>query len=229
MTVRFEALIEHWPSESLLFVRALPGFQVSGRDAQELQERVGIALQTHLEWLVERELIDQPTGEIDLAVVEQARAISESIGPLFTADLIAPTEEEIENALAVGRAALSDLIDAQDTLQRSVGDAEFEPALRHVAHMDRWYAGRLSGDPQATALADPTDDLVDAAGTFEDAVDDFAANGSSELFVRDGEEWTLAKALRRRTGHVREHTPAISLPNDGLDGDEELDDDDDDL
>jgi hypothetical protein len=231
MTLRFEALIEHWPSVSLLFVRALPGFQVSGRDAEELQERVGIALQAHLDWLVARELIDQPSGEVDLAVVEQARSISESIGPLFTADLIAPNEEEVENALAVGRAALSDLIDAQDAPQRVGDDAGFESTLRHVAQMDRWYAGRLSGDPQATALADPIDDLVDAAGTFEDAVDDFAANGSSELFVRDGEEWTLAKALRRRTGHLREHMPTVSMPkpNEMYAEDEEFDDDDDDL
>lgn len=229
MTLRLEALIEHWPSESRLFVRALPGFQVSGRDAQELQRRAGDALQAHLDWLVKRDLIDQPSGEVDLTVTEQARAFSESIGPRFAADLVAPTEQEIESALAVGRAALSDLIDAEETLQRRADGAGFASTLRHLAQMDRWYAGRLSAEPPATALADPIDDLVDAAGAFEDAVDDFGASGQADLFVRDSEEWTLAKVLRRRTGHLREHMPAISTPREEPDEDDELDDDDFDL
>src|SRR3954470_21270381 len=112
MALRLEALIERWPGESMLFVRALPGFQVSGDGAADLQHRAGTALQAHLDWLVERDLIDQPSGEVELKVAEGADAISASIGPLFAADLVAPSEEEIESALAVGRAALSDLIDA---------------------------------------------------------------------------------------------------------------------
>jgi hypothetical protein len=211
MTLRLEALIEHWPGESLLFVRALPGLQVSGHGAADLQRRAGGALQAHLDWLVERDLIDQPSGEVELTVAEEAQALSASIGPLFVADLVAPSDDEVESALAVGRAALSDLIDAFDASARSAGGGNPE-ALRDVSRMDGWYASRLSGTVSETAAGDPIDELVATAGAFEEAVDAFVVAGEPDLFVRDGEEWTLAKLLRRRTGHLRERliAPASS-------------------
>lgn len=201
MTLRLEAMIERWPSQHLLFVRELPGFSVSGRDASELHVRSGDALQAHLDWLVERDLIDAPSGEVDLSVVEEAEAISANAGPRFVADLAHPSDDEIEAALAVGRAALSDLIDAADQTDESACSA-----LRHVASMDRWYASRLndllvSGGQRG----DEIDDLISAAGAFEDTVDEFAQRETPSLFTRDGEEWTLAKVLRRRTAHLREH------------------------
>ncbi|MCC6790609.1 MAG: hypothetical protein IT336_02935, partial [Thermomicrobiales bacterium] len=127
MTMRIEALIEHWPSESLLFVRSLPGLQVSGRDAQELQRKTADALRTHLEWLVWHELIERPSGEIDLTVTEQAKAPSESTGPRFVADLAAPSDDEIEIALAVGRATLSEIIDAREN--GDVDQGEYDRTL----------------------------------------------------------------------------------------------------
>jgi hypothetical protein len=221
MNLTFEALIEHWPSESLLFVRNLPGLQVSGRDAQELQQKTTDALRHHLEWLVWHELIARPEGEVDLAVIEQAKAPSESIGPRFVADLVAPTDDEIELALAVGRATLTEIIDSE------AADSEASvKSMRHLARLDRWYASRLTGEPAETAIGDPVDDLIDAAGSFEEAVDSVAERGLPELFERDGEEWTLAKLLRRRTGHLREHAPVLTPSFDDLTEDDDLDDDD---
>lgn len=224
MNMSFEALIEHWPSESLLFVRTLPGLQVSGRDAQELQTKTADALRSYLEWLVWRELIERPEGEINLAVIEQAKSRSESVGPRFNADLIAPTEDEIELALAVGRATLSEIIDSEDA------DSDTsQSSMRHLARLDRWYASRLTGEPVGSAIGDPIDDLIDAAGSFEEAVDAVTERDLPELFTRDGEEWTLAKLLRRRTGHLREHAPAIVPSFDDLTEDDDFDDDDLDL
>ena len=123
----------------MLFIRSLPGFVVTGANAGELRERVSDSLRAHLEWLVERELIEQPSGDVDLAVVEDLSAKGK-VGPRFLADLLPPTADEVEQALAVGRAALSDLIDAYDVLgDERAGDL----VLHHIAAMDRAYAGKI--------------------------------------------------------------------------------------
>lgn len=205
MTIHLDALIEHWPGESLLYVRALPGFVAGGSDPGDLQRRAGAALQEHLDWLVEHDLIDAPSGEVELSVAEEADAVSTAIGPRFMADLAAPSEEEIETALAVGRAAISEAIDAYDETRRRGSATDPDGVLRHLADRDRWYASRLSGAAPALASGDPVDALIAAASEFEDAVDAFVLTQMPELLVRDGEEWTLAKILRRRTGHLREH------------------------
>ncbi len=209
MTLRLEALVEQWTEERMLFVRELPGFVVAGRDTAELAARTGEALRHHLQWLVSRELIDEPEGEIDLQLTEELSSIGGSIGARFEADLIAPDEDEIEAALAVGRAALSDLIDAFDELPETVGIGTARLTLQHVASLDRWYASRLGVVSLDLVQPDPIDDLVSAAGTFEDAVDSLAESDLPDLIVIDGEDWTLAKALRRRTAHLREHLPEL--------------------
>lgn len=209
MTLRLKALIEQWAEERMLFVRELPGFVVTGRDTAELTARTGEALRRHLEWLLTRELIEEPEGEIDLQLAEEHSSTGDSIGPRFQVDLIAPDEDEIEAALAVGRAALSDFIDAFDELPASVSSDVARLTLQHIASLDRWYASRLGLVSLDLVQPDPIDDLVSAAGTFEDAVDSLAESDLPDLIVIDGEEWTLAKALRRRTAHLREHLPEL--------------------
>lgn len=209
MTLRLDAVIEHWENEDLLYVRTLPGFFVSGATAQELKRKSGPALQAHLDWLVLRDLIDEPSSEVELNVIEEARATPAGAGPRFDADLVAPNEEEIEAALAVGRAALSDLIDLFESLPEDSDRTRGLDTLGHVAALDLWYASRLTGIIDAGKIDDPVDRLVDAAGTFEDAVDEFVLLHFPELFDRDDEEWTLAKVLRRRTAHLREHLPHL--------------------
>jgi hypothetical protein len=205
MTLKFDGLIERWGEQRLLFVRQLPGFIVTGSSVRELRERTAGTLEAHLAWLVDRELIEALTGEADLKVLEELPALSTSLGPRFDADLAEPGESEIEGALTVGRAALSDLIDQFEALTDEEGAGRPEATLRHVARLDRIYAGHLGIVAVPTTHIDPIDDLVDAAGTFEEAVDAFVAGSGPELVVRGGEEWTLAKALRRRTAHLREH------------------------
>jgi hypothetical protein len=203
MTLRLDALIEHWPAESVLYVRALPGFHARGHDPADLQWQSGSALQAHLDWLVERELIDAPSGDVELTIAEEATAPSESIGPTFHADLVAMDDQEIEIALAIGRAAVSDVIDAYDAGARGTTSSVLASAIHSIARIDRWYASRLSGEHAQPASGDPIDELVAAAGALEDAVDRFVLAGNRELFEREGEQWTLAKVLRRRTAHLR--------------------------
>jgi hypothetical protein len=205
MTIRYTSLIERRRDASLLFVRALPGFQVVAGSASDLLPRAREAIGHYLDWAAERDLIELSDNVVDLVVGEEAASISPGIGPRFADDLIAPSEEEIEFALAVGRAAVSDLIDAYEESARSASAIAADAVLRHVAERDRWYASRLTGALDHAVAADPLDDLVAAAGAFEDAVDGLAGGSQPDLILRDGEEWTLAKVLRRRTGHLRKH------------------------
>src|SRR5689334_987804 len=139
MSIRLEAVIERWPDRYLLYVPSLPGLIVVGDDAGELQRAVSEALKSHLGWLVRHDLIEEPAGEIDLAVIEQARTQNAAVGPLFQTDLPAPSEQEIETALAVARAAVSELIDAFD-----LPDTGVTPdLLAHIAVRDGSYAARL--------------------------------------------------------------------------------------
>ena len=151
-------------------------------------------------------------------------AESATIGPLFAADLPAPSDAEIETALAVGRAAISDLIDYFDATAGS-DEIELTVTAVQIAQQDDWYASRL-GAAQLTAFAtDPLDTLVQAAGRFEDEVDAYVSSAKPELWRIDGEEWTLAKLLRRRTAHLREHLPERSAkPAEDDDYDEMFDD-----
>jgi hypothetical protein len=208
MTIRLDAAIEHWSSEHILYARELPGFLATGSSSADLHRRSGDALQAHLDWLVARDLIDEPAGPVELSMVEEDDANSDAIGPRLMMDLIPPDDAEIETALAVGRAALSDLIDMFEVASRSGETAGDSRLLQRIAQRDAWFGSRLSGSQPALVIvesADPIDLLVHAAGSFEDEVDQFVLASKADLFLRDGEEWTLAKVLRRRTGHLRHH------------------------
>jgi hypothetical protein len=70
--------------------------------------------------------------------------------------------------------------------------------------MDRWYATRLapaSGQPFAAI----EDELVQPASLFEETIDGLPDEDAARVWAIDGEQWTIRKALRRRTGHLREH------------------------
>ncbi len=208
-----EALIEEWPSETLLFVRAVPGFQINAPnpDAALIQARE--SLPVFLEWLRRLELEPPVDAGAALHVAERLVA-SGSQGPRFAADLIAVSEDELELALAAGRALISELIDAYDAARRDGSVPALEPVLRHVAEFDRWYASRIGLTEIGVPPAGVTDDLIAAASTFEEAADRAMETGDPTLILVDGEEWTLAKALRRRTGHLREHLIALPDPSD---------------
>jgi hypothetical protein len=70
--------------------------------------------------------------------------------------------------------------------------------------MDRWYATRLApADGQPFAQIE--DELVQSASLFEETIDGLPVEAQSRTRTVDGEQWTIRKALRRRTGHLREH------------------------
>jgi hypothetical protein len=196
------AVVEIWPGETLLYVPELPGFQVNAASPDDALRDANDRIERFLKWLEEGELAEGVAPADAIHLTEQ-RAADGTTGPLFDADREQAGAEHREFALSVGRAALSDLLfvfDDQDPDYRAAATQK----LRHIAEMDRWYATRLaqaSGQP----FGDIEDELVQSASLFEETIDGLPDEDASRVWTIDGEQWTIRKALRRRTGHLREH------------------------
>jgi hypothetical protein len=199
----WQAILERWPSETLLFIPALPGFQVNAETGEDALADAAERLDAYIQWLRDGELWPEnftfPQG---IAVTETRAAIGEA-GPMFDLDAGPIDEDYAEFALAVGRAALSDLLFVFDDVPAE-GRSDAERILRHVAEMDRWYATRMA-PAQGKPFTAIEDELVQSASLFEETIDGVIASGQPATWTLDGEEWSIRKALRRRTGHLREH------------------------
>jgi hypothetical protein len=226
--VTFRALIEQWTSETLVFFDGWPGCFVSAATPEEATAAAPAAVTHHLAWLAARGLPTPagPAPEIELA--EHLRPRPGTRGLRFDADLVAPTDEALERALAVGALACADLIGIHDRagperrgrstppgareLDRSLSDQ-----LRHLAELDLAYVANLSdGQPTTIVLpADPAEALRTSNRHVEKTLRTLPVSLRSQLFVRDGEEWTAAKVVRRRTGHLFEHYPAFQTSGQG--------------
>ena len=202
---RYEGLMEEWPDRAQLYVKELPGFFASAPTRDELIEISLPALDLHLSWLDGHGYEGTIADEGGLVIDEDLGSQGE-LGPRFEADLVEPDHDAIEQALGLGRVALSDVIDLVDAHEASQGPSEeFDRIVRHLAVQDLWFATRLNDSPPSLKpVADPVDAMITAAGLFEERIDDLAGEAPG-VIIRDGEEWTLAKLLRRRSAHVREH------------------------
>lgn len=209
MPARYEALLEEWPREALLYIPKLPGFIASAATREDVLELSLEALDLHLAWLTGHGHPPSLPHHAGIVVVEALTAPKPGIGPRFDADLVDLPPDELEHALSLGRVVLSDTIEAYDEVAALGADQkELDRILRHVAELDRWYAARLEGVIEATATAtvpDPFDAMIQAAAAFEDAVDEHVGSRRPQISIIGGEEWTLTKAIRRRTAHLREH------------------------
>ena len=207
---RFAGLIEEWPSQALLYIPVLPGFILSASSRDELIDFSLDAIDLHLAWL-ESHLAPLPLENNGGLVVREVLSATGATGPLFDADRVELTADEIENALSLGRIALSDIIDLVDVLE-SVGkaDAEMKRIVLHICVLDIWYSTRLGGpDPALRPVADALAAMIQAGGLFEVRIDERVVSGfddPGDVTTIDGEDWTVAKLLRRRTAHIREHS-----------------------
>jgi hypothetical protein len=200
------AVIESWPNQTLLFVPSLPGFQVKAETTDAAIADARDHIDAYLQWLSDGELADDLPRHGEIVLAEELPA-NGNVGPIFELDSAPPEAEETELALAVGRAALSDLLFVFDDVpadQRALA----ERTLRHVAEMERWYATRMA-PAQGKPFEIIEDELVQSASLFEETVDAVAASIQPAVWILDAEPWSVRKVLRRRTGHLREHLPDL--------------------
>ncbi|MDQ2683480.1 MAG: hypothetical protein M3Y37_08125, partial [Chloroflexota bacterium] len=177
-----------------------------GASPDEVAAAAERAIEPYLGWLHEGELLPADVHAEPLEVAESL-PVHGNIRPLFTLDRIHPAEDAIELALAVGRASLSDLLFVRDDVPRE-RLAEADRLLRQLAEADRWFATRIA-EASGLPFQSLEDELIQSASLFEETVDLAAQSGQTAIRPIDGEEWTLAKALRRRTGHLRRHLPVL--------------------
>ncbi|MCM8748200.1 type II toxin-antitoxin system HicB family antitoxin [Thermomicrobiaceae bacterium CFH 74404] len=212
--MRLDMLVERWGDSYLGFVRELPGCQVEATDLDALVEAAPRVIASHLDWLDRRGLPSPAYGTIDVGIRELRDALPGGRGPCFKADRQAPSPEAIDEALQIGEAALAELVELYRLALPAWRAASTRPAgwspdemLHHVAELDVWYASRLSADGrlEVDLPADPVVAVLVAGRTFASTVRSIPVEQRGTVVEHDGEEWTLAKALRRRTGHLREH------------------------
>lgn len=206
---RTTAIIESWPQEVRLYVPALPGFQVNAPSQADALAIARDAVGGFIAWLDAYELhpgID-PAAPFD---VIETLAAEGAAGPLFDADRQTAARAPFELALAVARVMIGDLIDRYEAAGAVEDRLQVESALRRIAQQERWYAGRLGFVSQTPPSRDPVDDLVAAAGDVEDAADAAFSSGRGRIVTTDGEQWTLTKLLRRRTGHLGEQLSRLN-------------------
>ena len=216
----FALLVERWGASYLGFVPELPGCQFEATTSDTLVAIAPQVVAAHLDWLRCRGLPAPACGTIDVRVSELREALSGGRGPCFAADRLAPSAQTIDEALQVGEAALAELVELYRLALPAWQAASPRPAgwspdevLRHVAELDIWYASRLSRDGrlEVDVPADPVAAVRVAGRAFASIVRLMPIEQRGAVFEHDGEEWTLAKALRRRTGHLREHAPQLAV------------------
>ena len=217
--MRLDLLVERWGVSYLGFVRELPGCQVGATDLDALVEAAPRVIASHLDWLGRQGLPSPAYGTIDVVIRELRDALPGGRGPCFMADRQAPSAEAIDEALQIGEAALAELVELYRLALPAWQAASTRPAgwspdeiLHHVAELDVWYASRLNvgGRLEVDLLADPVVAVLVAGRTFASTVRSIPVERRGTVVEHDGEEWTLAKALRRRTGHLREHVPQLA-------------------
>jgi hypothetical protein len=219
--VILRALIEQWPRETLVFFDGWPGCFVSAATPAEAMAAVPAAVAEHRAWLTAHGLapVDEVAG---VEVAEHFRPEAGAKGLRFSADLVPPGDADLERALGIGALACADLIDlferaGPEQRARTVPpgvhelDKSITDQLRHLAELDLVYAATLSDRQPATVElpADPAGALRTSDQHVAATLRTLPTSLRSRRFVRDGEEWTAAKVVRRRTGHLFEHFPSF--------------------
>lgn len=116
------ALVEEWPNESLVSFRELPGCLPTAPTAEKAIQKAPEAIAEYLRWLKQNKIffLEEEINSITVVVKERLRA--DRVGPCFEAELVAPTDREMANALTVAATAhalLADLYNEVLPAQRS--------------------------------------------------------------------------------------------------------------
>src|SRR5260370_42327175 len=101
--MRYYALVEDWPGESMVYFRELPGCFSSAPTYEEAVKAAPAAIASYLSWLKKNDLsiIEnvEDDGKIELVVKERLASSNRQVGPKFEAYLPAPAVREVDNAL----------------------------------------------------------------------------------------------------------------------------------
>lgn len=218
--MRYYALVEDWPRESMIFFRELPGCFSSASTFEEALNNAPTAITAYLNWLKKNDItiVEDDGSDISVVVKERLAAIDGKKGPRFEADLLPPDDTEIEAALNVAAVARTELLELYESVPEQdrerplhPGDWSLTQHLTHIVEAEVWYASRLMDAPPAHPGSNLQSDI--SMALFDNAMDveflmrDLPQEQRGHVFLHNGEEWTAAKVLRRMVEHLREHYP----------------------
>ncbi len=216
--MQFYALIEEWPDECMALFRELPGCYCSAPTHQEMVAALPGSVADYFKWLKANGItvLEEFDGIIDIVEKEHLVMKDEEKGPRFEADLSAPSDVEIDNALNVAAAARAAILDLYESLSPEQQNRRLTPDawslaehLRHLYRAEAWYVSRLEEQPD-NDISEPADlamAFFDKAMDYELLLRALTPDQRQRVFAYDGAEWTAAKVLRRMTTHLREHYP----------------------
>ena len=220
--MRYFALVEDWPGESMVYFRELPGCFPSAPTREEALKAAPAAIASYLNWLKKNDLniVEENDGKIEVVVKERLAALNDQSGPRFETDLAPPGGVEIDTALNVAAAARVEVLELYEGVPQRYRSISLSPGawsltrhLQHIVESEAWYISRLAEQPVAASGGTLPSDL--SMALFDNAMDhELLLRGLSQaererIFLHEGEEWTAAKVLRRLTGHLREHYPRM--------------------
>src|SRR5215472_12515879 len=139
--MRFYALVEDWPGESMAYFRELPGCFSSAPTYEEALKAAPAAIASYLNWLKKNDLniVEENDGKIEVVVKERLPALNGESGPRFEADLAPPGNVEIDNALDVAAAARAELLELYDSVPYQYRNISLSPGAwsitRHLQHI----------------------------------------------------------------------------------------------
>ena len=204
----FYGLVEEWSDESFVVFRELPGCFSTSPTTEEAIQKAPEAIVEYLRCLKQNDItiLEEEIDSINVVVKERLQGTNNG-PPRFEADLLAPTDREIDNALNVAATARAQIIELYDEVLPAYRNTALKPDewsltqhLQHILVAEAKYISRLSDQSQVTILEVAEADLT--LKIFENAMDYeiFLRNLTPEQRVRvyhHGEaEYTAAKALR---------------------------------
>ncbi|EFH89104.1 type II toxin-antitoxin system HicB family antitoxin [Ktedonobacter racemifer] len=212
------ALVEEWPEESLVSFRELPGCLSAAPTAEEAIQKAPEAITDYLEWLKQNKILFLEEGITPINVVVRERLRADRVGPCFEAELVAPTDREMANALTVAataRALLAELYNGVQPAQRSrafkPGEWSLTDHLQHILQADAHYVGCLSDQPPEAmppvTEAELSTRLIENGMNYEAFLRGLTVEQRARVYIHGETEWTTAKVLRRMTEHLRDHYP----------------------
>jgi predicted RNase H-like HicB family nuclease len=218
--MQWYALIEEWPNESLVSFRELPGCLSAAPTAEEAIERAPEAISEYLLWLKENKIsfLEGEIDTIDMVVKEHVHA--DQVGPLFEAELVAPTDQEMADALTVAATAraqlaglYSDVPPAQRNSALKPGEWSLVEHLQHVIKAEAHYVSRLNDQPAEVSLpaneAELPRTLIENGMNHDSFLRELTPQRRAQVYSHGEALWTAAKVLRRMTEHVRDHYPSM--------------------
>ena len=224
--MEFYGLVEEWPGESFVVFRELPGCFSTAPTTEEAIQKAPEAIAEYLRWLKQNDIpiLEEEVDSINIVVKE--RLYGNNGGPpRFEADLPAPTDREIDNALNVAATARAQLIELYGEGLPAHRSSALKPDewslthhLRHILETEAYFIACLSDQPPETipivAEADLTRKLFENAMDYETFLRDLTPEQRTRVYHHGEAEYTAAKVLRRMCEHLREHYPwmqAIAL------------------